>query len=78
MVLICGSAPEVILGLDPEYAIDIWSLGGVLAEMHTGYVLFQVIIIVILVLHVTSSRMTRFKRCWLEYKEFWATFRNLC
>ncbi len=36
------SAPEVILGLDYGPGIDIWSLGGVLAEMHTGYVLFQV------------------------------------
>lgn len=34
-------APEVILGLEYSYGIDIWSLGGVLAEMHTAYVLFQ-------------------------------------
>ena len=34
-------APEVILGLDYSYGIDLWSLGGVLAEMHTAYVLFQ-------------------------------------
>lgn len=35
-------APEVVLGLDYGANIDIWSLGGVLAEMHTGYVIFQV------------------------------------
>jgi serine/threonine protein kinase len=34
-------APEVILGMEYNYGIDIWSLGGVLAEMHTAYVLFQ-------------------------------------
>ena len=34
-------APEVILGMNYNYGIDIWSLGGVLAEMHTAYVLFQ-------------------------------------
>ena len=34
-------APEVILGMEYDHGIDIWSLGGVLAEMHTAYVLFQ-------------------------------------
>jgi serine/threonine protein kinase len=34
-------APEVILGMPYDFRIDIWSLGGVLAEMLTGYVLFQ-------------------------------------
>ncbi len=34
-------APEVILGCPYDHRIDIWSLGGVLAELHTGYVLFQ-------------------------------------
>lgn len=34
-------APEVILGVPYDFRIDIWSLGGVLAEMYTGYVLFQ-------------------------------------
>ena len=34
-------APEVILGCSYDYKIDIWSLGCILAEMLTGYVLFQ-------------------------------------
>lgn len=34
-------APEVILGVKYDTRIDIWSLGAVLAEMYTGYVLFQ-------------------------------------
>lgn len=35
-------APEVILGLPYGQKIDIWSLGCILAELSTGYVLFQV------------------------------------
>ena len=34
-------APEVPLGHKYDTCIDIWSLGAVLAELHTGYVLFQ-------------------------------------
>jgi serine/threonine protein kinase len=34
-------APEVILGLNYDGRIDLWSLGCVLAEQLTGYVLFQ-------------------------------------
>lgn len=34
-------APEVILGHSYDCRIDIWSMGAVLAELHTGYVLFQ-------------------------------------
>ena len=34
-------APEVILGCPYDARIDVWSLGGVLAELLTGYVLFQ-------------------------------------
>ena len=34
-------APEVILGHPYDTRIDIWSVGAVLAELHTGYVLFQ-------------------------------------
>jgi len=33
-------APEVILGCSYDYKIDIWSLGCILAELLTGYVLF--------------------------------------
>merc|ERR1712217_76652 len=34
-------APEVLLGLPYTQQIDLWSLGCVLAEIWTGYVLFQ-------------------------------------
>ncbi|GBF94468.1 hypothetical protein Rsub_07002 [Raphidocelis subcapitata] len=34
-------APEVILGLPYDARIDVWSLGCILAELATGYVLFQ-------------------------------------
>ena len=33
-------APEVILGCKYDYKIDMWSLGCILAELFTGYVLF--------------------------------------
>jgi serine/threonine protein kinase len=33
-------APEVILGLPYSTAIDMWSLGCIVAELHTGYPLF--------------------------------------
>eukprot|EP00798_Chlamydomonas_sp_ICE-L_P020443 gene20443-27232_t len=34
-------APEVILGLPYDQKVDIWSLGCILAELSSGYVLFQ-------------------------------------
>ena len=34
-------APEVILGMDYDYKIDIWSLGCIIAELWTGAVLFD-------------------------------------
>ena len=34
-------APEVILGLPYDGRIDVWSLGCILAELYSGYVLFQ-------------------------------------
>ena len=34
-------APEVILGEPYDGKIDMWSLGAILAELFTGYVLFQ-------------------------------------
>lgn len=34
-------APEVILGLPYDQRVDIWSLGCILAEMASGYVLLQ-------------------------------------
>ena len=37
----CCSAPEVIIGHAYDARIDIWSIGAVLAELYTGYVLFQ-------------------------------------
>ncbi|KAJ3266016.1 Dual specificity tyrosine-phosphorylation-regulated kinase [Chytriomyces hyalinus] len=33
-------SPEVLLGIDYTSAIDMWSLGCILAELHTGYPLF--------------------------------------
>jgi dual specificity tyrosine-phosphorylation-regulated kinase 1 len=33
-------SPEVILGLPYDLAIDMWSLGCILVEMHTGEPLF--------------------------------------
>lgn len=33
-------SPEVILGIDYNSGIDLWSLGCILAEMYTGYPLF--------------------------------------
>lgn len=33
-------SPEVILGMDYNMAIDMWSLGCILAELHTGYPIF--------------------------------------
>ena len=35
-------APEVILGLPYDHKVDVWSLGCILAELSSGYVLFQV------------------------------------
>merc|ERR1719436_276297 len=34
-------APEVVLGLPYDQKIDLWSLGCILAELWSGYVLFQ-------------------------------------
>lgn len=34
-------APEVILGCEYDYRIDVWSLGCILFELYTGNVLFQ-------------------------------------
>jgi dual specificity tyrosine-phosphorylation-regulated kinase 2/3/4 len=33
-------SPEVILGLNYHMAIDMWSLGCILAELYTGYPIF--------------------------------------
>ncbi|WFD01655.1 dual-specificity kinase [Malassezia obtusa] len=33
-------SPEVILGMDYNMAIDMWSLGCILVELHTGYPIF--------------------------------------
>lgn len=35
-----GRAPEVILGIPYDVAIDMWSFGCILAELYTGYPLF--------------------------------------
>ena len=34
-------APEVVLGVDYDQKVDVWSLGCLLAELFTGFVLFQ-------------------------------------
>jgi len=34
-------APEVILGLPYDYKIDVWALGCIVAELWTGYAIFQ-------------------------------------
>lgn len=41
MLLLLYSAPEVIIGHPYDARIDIWSVGAVVAELYTGYVLFQ-------------------------------------
>lgn len=33
-------SPEVIMGMNYNMAIDMWSTGCILAELHTGYPLF--------------------------------------
>jgi dual specificity tyrosine-phosphorylation-regulated kinase 2/3/4 len=33
-------SPEIILGVPYSTSIDIWSLGCILSELHTGYPLF--------------------------------------
>lgn len=33
-------SPEIILGVKYNMAIDMWSLGCILAEMHTGFPIF--------------------------------------
>lgn len=35
-----AGSPEVILGMNYHMAIDMWSLGCILAEMYTGYPIF--------------------------------------
>lgn len=39
IVLRAGS-PEVILGMNYHMAIDMWSLGCIMAELYTGYPIF--------------------------------------
>ena len=34
-------SPEVLLGNNYDYAVDVWSLGCILVEIHTGQILFQ-------------------------------------
>jgi serine/threonine-protein kinase PRP4 len=34
-------APEIALGIEYDYAIDIWSLAATLFELYTGRILFQ-------------------------------------
>ena len=37
---LCYRAPEIILGLNYSFGIDLWSFGCVLVELHTGVPLF--------------------------------------
>jgi serine/threonine protein kinase len=41
-------APEVILGLPYGQKVDVWSLGCILAELLSGFVLFQVCLLLYL------------------------------
>ena len=41
MLLIIFRSPEVLLGIPYDLAIDVWSLGCILVEMHTGEPLFS-------------------------------------
>jgi serine/threonine protein kinase len=38
---LCFRSPEVLLGIPYDLAIDMWSLGCILVEMHTGEPLFS-------------------------------------
>jgi serine/threonine protein kinase len=53
-------APEVILGHKYDTRIDIWSVGAVLAELHTGYVLFQNDSVPTMLSRITGSNSIQF------------------
>ena len=67
-------SPEVLLGIPYDLAIDMWSLGCILVEMHTGEPLFAGSAEVILVL-LNFCRLRNFKK-WSSQTDMQFTLNN--
>eukprot|EP00210_Caulerpa_lentillifera_P002710 g2590.t1 len=49
-------APEVVLGVDYDQKVDLWSLGCIIVELYSGQVLFQTSCLAELMLKIESAR----------------------